>query len=596
MRHVVQNCALAWAAFIWLLLISTAAAEDAPAAQTGVVRFAPTPDEAGVALRFRLPAGEFAWNATRIGRPTANLEAWDVTFPSPIVTPHEANNTVHCEYYRPLRPGKRPAVIVLHILGGDFPLSRAFCNCLAQHGVAALFVKMPYYGPRRPPGVNRRMVSHNPGETVEGMTQAILDIRRATAWLASREEVDDQQLGIFGISLGGITSSLAATAEPRLANVCTLLAGGDVGRVGWESPELADVREEWLAMGGTREQFMELLKQIDPVTYAESARGKRVLMLNASHDEVIPRECTESLWKALGQPEIHWYRGGHYTVIRHLPSALLRVSHFFAATDGLSAVRPVYRAAETATIDGKLDEPLWKAAEPILVDRPHGRAGVIAEQPPLVVRLAWDERYLYIGYEVRDTQLVALGTGKEVGPAGNRREAAVEYAPEKHLDLVEFFVSPGGSLTRFWEVHHAAGNQLNTHWCVVPSQQEWRKLVKPAYGDVHFDRERYIDDDGNARVARAVALLPADGGQPSTVNRPDDLDTGYTGEIRLPWVGLGAGDRKAAPGSELRLLAAVLNGNGGQARYWSSSELPSRMFHFSASRWPQYRLSSSHGK
>jgi hypothetical protein len=27
-----------------------------------------------------------------------------------------------------VQPGKRPAVIVLHILGGDFPLSRLFCN------------------------------------------------------------------------------------------------------------------------------------------------------------------------------------------------------------------------------------------------------------------------------------------------------------------------------------------------------------------------------------------------------------------------------------------------------------------------------------
>ena len=79
---------------------------------------------------------------------------WNVTFPSPVVTPFEANNTVHCEYFQPKRAGKHPAVIVLHILGGDFPLSRLFCNRMAQQGVAALFVKMPYYGPRRGAGVS----------------------------------------------------------------------------------------------------------------------------------------------------------------------------------------------------------------------------------------------------------------------------------------------------------------------------------------------------------------------------------------------------------------------------------------------------------
>ena len=60
------------------------------------------------------------------------MEIFDVTFPSPVVTPHEANNTVHCEYFSRRSDGKRPAVIVLHILGGDFALSRLFCHALAQ--------------------------------------------------------------------------------------------------------------------------------------------------------------------------------------------------------------------------------------------------------------------------------------------------------------------------------------------------------------------------------------------------------------------------------------------------------------------------------
>ena len=72
-----------------------------------------------------------------------------VTFPSPVVTPHENNNTVHCEYFCPTTPGEKPGVIVLHILGGDFDLARLFCRALAGRGVNALFLKMPYYGERR---------------------------------------------------------------------------------------------------------------------------------------------------------------------------------------------------------------------------------------------------------------------------------------------------------------------------------------------------------------------------------------------------------------------------------------------------------------
>src|SRR5262249_9377299 len=142
-----------------------------------------------------------------------------VTFPSPVTTPERNNNTVHGEYYRPAAAGKYPACVVLHIMGGDFPLARTFANALAHRKVAALFVIMPYYGPRRQPDSTARMVSADPRETVRGMTQAVKDIRYAAAWLAAQPEVDRDQLGIFGISLGGITAALAGTAEPRFHKI-----------------------------------------------------------------------------------------------------------------------------------------------------------------------------------------------------------------------------------------------------------------------------------------------------------------------------------------------------------------------------------------
>ena len=171
---------------LMLLLAAGSAASERLLPQEGTATFVPTEAESRVAERFRLPPGDLSWRAEPLGADSRTVEVWDVTFPSPVTTQFEANNTVHCEYFQPKRPGKRPAVIVLHILGGDFPLSRLFCNRMAQQGVAALFVKMPFYGPRRGEDISRRMISADPDETVEGMTQAVLDIRRATAWLASR--------------------------------------------------------------------------------------------------------------------------------------------------------------------------------------------------------------------------------------------------------------------------------------------------------------------------------------------------------------------------------------------------------------------------
>jgi dienelactone hydrolase len=525
------------------LLVSTAlSAGERPQPAQGTVTFAPTAAESQVAERFRLPPGEFAWRAEPLGADSSTVEVWNVTFPSPVVTPFEANNTVHCEYFQPKCAGKRPAVIVLHILGGDFPLSRLFCNRMAQQGVAALFVKMPFYGPRRGEGVERRMISANPEETVEGMTQAVLDIRRATAWLASREEVDSEQIGVFGISLGGITGALAATAEPRIQNICLLLAGGDISRLALDAPDLGKVRGELPKPGEDLEKFQKAMRVIDPVTYAANARGRRILMLNADRDEIIPRACTESLHKALGEPELVWYSGGHYSVIRHLFKALDRVANFFAAVDGAGVPQPIYRAGEPPAIDGVLDDACWGEARAVLASRRLGRAGRFASPAPMSVRLAWDKEFLYVGYELAQLPL-------ERGEQDSR--------------LVKLLTS-SGSREEFWQLELSDGQPPSTAFCRVPPLSDCAKDGPPRLALVSFDKERKLTADGKT--------------------------AGLTGEVRIPWAELGMPPDGQMAGLELTLLAVVESGTQAESAVYSTGELPKQPPHFSASRWPKYKL------
>ena len=135
----------------------------------------------------------------------------------------------------------------------------------------------------------------------------------------------------MGISLGGIVGGLAAGVEPRLARACLILSGGDVGRVAWESPELDRVRQAWQKSGMRRDEAARLLSTVDPLTYAPRLAGREVLMINARHDEVIPRQCTLALWEALGQPEIVWWNATHYTAALYLPSGLARMGAFFSS-------------------------------------------------------------------------------------------------------------------------------------------------------------------------------------------------------------------------------------------------------------------------
>jgi hypothetical protein len=261
------------------------------------------------------------------------------------------------------------------------------------------------------------------------------------------------------------------------------------------------------------------------------------------------------------------------------------------------APQNIFRTESPPVIDGKLDDDCWRRATVAQVQYPFGEPGTTTSPPPMTARFLWDEHFLYVGYLVRDENLVAIGTGKEVGPPTNRRPTSEEYLPDRNLDLVEFFVSFRGE-QEFWELHHTAANHLNNHWCEVPDYA-LKPGAKPTIADVTIRRDRFASDDGAHTVARAAALSAKADGSVSTVNEPADRDTGYSGELRFPWAGLGApADRREADGKyamaglQLKILAAVLNGNGGKAVYHSSArDLPARMFHFSAARWPRYVLS-----
>ena len=89
------------------------------------------------------------------------------------------------------------------------------------------------------------------------------------------------------------------------------------------------LRRAWTAQGKTKESLFEVLKSVDPVTYARPVKGRKVLMLNASHDEVIPRACTEALWRAFDEPEIIWWDAGHYSAMRYIFEGMARTVRFF---------------------------------------------------------------------------------------------------------------------------------------------------------------------------------------------------------------------------------------------------------------------------
>lgn len=295
-------------------------------------RYEPSVDQSTLPERYRLETRSFEYHVERKHTlPASGVLIDRVTFPSPVESEHAENNTVHCEYYHPIKPGRYPATIVLDITGGDQSLSRLIATYLAQNNVSALFVQMAYYGPRRPPGSKLRLLSTNIPQTMAAVRQTVLDIRVAAAWLASRPEVDPGRIGILGTSLGSFMAALTAETEPRFDRVVILLGGGGLVDAFYDHPQARPYRRMYELFGGTKDKVKELLAPVDPLTMADRLRGRNVLMMCASRDEIVPPSAAKALWEKMARPKILWYDTTHYGAVLFIPRILPEVVRHLAA-------------------------------------------------------------------------------------------------------------------------------------------------------------------------------------------------------------------------------------------------------------------------
>ncbi len=298
-------------------------------------------------------------------RPVRKTEAFTVyrlTYPSPVVTAHAANNTIPGDYFLPtgIEPGgkPRPAVICLHILNGNFELENMLCSALATRGIPAIMFKLPYYGERELPE-GRGALLKNPRLFLSTLEQGAADVRRTVDLLAARPEVDPGKIGVAGISLGGLLGASTAAEESRLSRAALILAGGDLMAVIKAADEAHELRECLEKLPPDQRTELEaIVHAADPLSHAAGLRGRaeqgRVLMINGTDDRVMPRQCAEKLAAALGMSDrVVWLDGlGHYTAMAALPRIMQTTVDFFAA-DLPEGVKPAESKSPAAGGDPK---------------------------------------------------------------------------------------------------------------------------------------------------------------------------------------------------------------------------------------------------
>ena len=260
---------------------------------------------------------------------TAGADGDTLTFPSAFETPHAENNTVYCRYFPAARLKPRPAesdpargvtrakaaVLVLPQWNSEPGGHVGLCKLLAWSGMSALRLSLPYHDRRMPPELHRAdyIVSANIARTVQVCRQAVLDARRAIAWLAAQGY---DRIGILGTSLGSCLSLLTTAHEPLIRAQALNHISPYFADVVWRGLSTRHVRE---GLDGNIELDLlrELWKPISPRWYLDRLRDRETLLVYAQYDLTFPLDLSIDLVEAFrdaGVPhDVAVLRCGHYS-------------------------------------------------------------------------------------------------------------------------------------------------------------------------------------------------------------------------------------------------------------------------------------------
>jgi len=241
-----------------------------------------------------------------------------LTFPSALQTPQPANNTVYGRLFHTRESpdrAHRGAVVVLPQWNSDAGGHVGLCRLLAMNGLTALRLSLPYHDRRMPPELRRAdyIVSSNIVRTLQVCRQAVLDARRAIAWLHAQ---DYDRIGILGSSLGSCLSLLTTAHEPLVRAQALNHISPYFADVVWRGISTAHVRE---GLDGHIELDLlrELWQPLSPANFIDRVRDRKTLLVYARYDLTFPVDLSRNLvcqFERQGIPhEVAVLRCGHYT-------------------------------------------------------------------------------------------------------------------------------------------------------------------------------------------------------------------------------------------------------------------------------------------
>lgn len=197
-------------------------------------------------------------------------------------------------YHRSTLPTARKLVIVLPIWGSYRYPPRKTVNTLIKRSKGDMHVleihgEDPiFYWQQLRDAPTEAAFTQLAGDMTGRVTDTVISIRQLLDWIEQQAEVDPQQIGLVGFSLGSIVAAIALGVDERIAGAVLMMGAGKPGLVfatcnGYpgEVRKAAMQRFGW-SVDRYQQLFDELFKMGDPEIFAHKYKPESLLIIDGA--------------------------------------------------------------------------------------------------------------------------------------------------------------------------------------------------------------------------------------------------------------------------------------------------------------------------
>jgi dienelactone hydrolase len=258
------------------------------------------------------------------------------------------------EYYFPQGCTRAPFAILIHGMGDNSAVPcRMIAKDLAKVGVASFILYLVFHSVRATEHIKTHYPNLNAEEWDESYKISVTDVHQILDWAATRPDIIQSRISILGISYGSFITSIAMALDKRVSKGILVECGGNSDKITRQSLLLRwrykmdsevykknqaaylQYLDEVSRQGWDNVEPPKISYLTDPLTFAGKLKDRKLLLLNAVFDEMIPKAATNELWESLGKPQIHWYPATHASLWIWYPFFRNKITAFLKNGDEL---------------------------------------------------------------------------------------------------------------------------------------------------------------------------------------------------------------------------------------------------------------------